>query len=444
VEIRSIKSDALEDAPFGAEIRRSLEYTLNLCESLGFRTKNAAGYAGHAEYGQGEELVGILVHLDVVPEGTGWTYDPFKLTLENGRLYGRGVNDDKGAVIASIYALKAVMDSEIPMNKRFRIIFGCDEESGWECMEHYFAAEEMPDYGFSPDGPFPIVNREKGILRIKLERIFEAVSEETPRIISLNGGQRVNMVPESCSCTIQNVVAEIGDNKKLSVSKGIQDLSYDIKSNNDRLEITTKGKAAHGSEPELGVNAISSMMKILNEIPSIESQQAEFIGFIDSVIGFETEGCSLGIDFEDVESGKLSLNLGIAKISDKRASITLDIRYPVTLDSKIITETIEERVKKGNIKSTVLEDKKPLYVRPDNPLIGKLKVAFEDVTGIDAQLIALKGGTYARAINNGVAFGPIMPGKEDTAHQKNEYLELEDLINSAKIYARAIVELNKN
>ncbi|MDY0235360.1 MAG: dipeptidase PepV [Gudongella sp.] len=445
VEFRSIKSDALENAPFGVEIRHSLDYTLNLCKELGFKTKDIDGYAGHVEYGEGDELIGILVHLDVVPEGNGWTYDPFSLTLDNGRLYGRGVNDDKGGVIASIYALKAVMDSGLKMNKRFRIILGCDEESGWECMSHYFAVEEMPSCGFSPDGPFPIVNREKGILRVQIDENFSDIPKNQVKIINLKGGQRANMVPEICECNLEIGTADIDKFiERLDILSKRLNIDFEIKKDSALINLITRGRSAHGSEPELGENAAMKMLTLLSNIEEMNTSQQRFIKFIVNNIGFETEGETLGIDLCDEESGKLTLNTGIVEMTDKTANVILDIRYPVSFKGGDIFDSISKKASLYNIVTRKIEDKTPLYVPKENQLIERLSTAYNQVTGEEPTLIALKGGTYARAIKNAVAFGPIMPGKEDTAHQKDEYLELEDLIMSTKIYAQAIVELNKN
>lgn len=444
VKIKSIKTEPYINAPFGLGIRQALDYTLKLCDDLGFITKDVEGYAGHAEYGEGKEIIGILVHLDVVPEGTGWTYDPYEATIVDGKMYGRGVNDDKGAAIASIYALKAIKDMGIKMNKRIRIIFGCDEESGWECMNYYFQHEEMPSCGFSPDGPFPIVNREKGILRVDIIKEFKPTTDKNIKIISLVGGERPNMVPDYCESLldiknepIEGIISLI--NRSINILGG----EIEVEEEGRFLKIKSFGKSAHGSEPSYGDNAISQLIILLNEIPNLSDEQASYIDFLTNRIGRELDGKSLGIGFCDDESGELSLNLGMISITEEKASTTLDIRYPVTIKGGDIADIIRTKATNKNIGIRIGEDKAPLYVPADNPLIPKLSKAYETVLGMKPELISLKGGTYARAIKNAVAFGPILPNKIDTAHQKDEYLEVEDLIISAKIYAQAIYELNK-
>jgi succinyl-diaminopimelate desuccinylase len=441
VRIKSVKEPGKKGAPFGDGIRKSLDYTLDLCNKLGFKTKYLDGYLGYAEYGQGDDLVAILVHLDVVPEGNGWTKEPYGGEVIDGKMYGRGVNDDKGAAISSIYALKSIMDSGLKMNKRFRIIFGCDEEQGWEDIRYYLDHEEKPTCGFSPDGPFPIVNTEKGILRLKLKKDIGSQDSSNIRVISLVGGDRPNMVPEEATCLLK--INKYTNSVKTYLNN-FTEHNLEITENEDGISIRTKGKSAHGSEPYLGVNAIVKMISILTNLEDIDEDLYSFLNFIDSYIGSDVKGEKFKIDFQDEVSGFLTLNPGVLNYDGKSVHVTLDIRYPVTFKGDYIVSKITEKALKNNIEVELLEDKEPLFIDEDNPLIQKLKNAYERVTGNKAELISLKGGTYARAIDNAVAFGPIMPGKEDTAHQEDEYLEIDDLLISARIYAQAIYELNNN
>ena len=191
---------ALPGKPFGDKVDEALKSTLALAEKLGFQVKNVDGYAGHAEFGEGDETMGILGHLDVVPEGSGWTYPPYEARVVDGKLYGRGASDNKGPLIGALYAMKAVMESGRKMKRKVRIIFGTDEESGWEDMEYYFKKEPMPDFGVSPDADYPIINVEKGIATFKLKKKFASDDCSAVKIKSISSGHRPNMVPDECSC----------------------------------------------------------------------------------------------------------------------------------------------------------------------------------------------------------------------------------------------------
>lgn len=448
IRFKSLESTPEPGAPFGREIRACLDRTLEICSSLGMKTENFDGYAGHAEFGEGEEAIGILVHVDVVPEGSGWTFDPYGGEVANGRIYGRGTSDDKGPAVAAIYGLKAVMESGEKFNRRVRIIVGCDEESGrWACMKHYFKNNEMPVCGFSPDADFPIINSEMGILLFKLEKEFEmaeACSCEGLEVKSIKGGNKANMVPDYCECELEM--------KRDFTERITKTIEYLNQKNNSKLELEFSGSkctiksygiSAHGSTPEKGLNAISQLISCLCKLPLKVSEQTAYINFLDEHIGMETDGTSFGVAMSDEVSGKLVFNLGTIDISEKKGSIGINIRYPVTKTSGEVYDIIREKIAPAGIDLVIGDGKDPLYVPADNFMIKILQKVYEDVTGEKAELISIGGGTYARAIKNAVAFGPLFPGREETAHQKDEYLELEDLMKSTKIYAEAIYELVK-
>lgn len=196
IQIESVldERNASETIPFGKGPFDALKWMLNKGNEYGFSTKNIDNVAGHIEMGQGEELLGILCHVDVVPAGSGWTYPPFKGEVVDGKLYGRGAIDDKGPTIASLLALKMVKDAGIKLNKRVRMIIGTDEESGFRCVDRYFEKEEMPTIGFAPDADFPLINAEKGIATLEFTLINHMQADE--QLISFHAGKRTNMVPD--------------------------------------------------------------------------------------------------------------------------------------------------------------------------------------------------------------------------------------------------------
>ncbi|MCG0276560.1 MAG: Sapep family Mn(2+)-dependent dipeptidase, partial [Thermosediminibacteraceae bacterium] len=163
IKIRSVEDAPAPGKPFGEGVARALEYALDLSRSFGFRTKNLDNYIGWAEWGEGAEMVGILVHLDVVPEGSGWTYPPFGGEIHDGKIYGRGAVDNKGPAMAALYALKTLKDAGVKFKRRVRVIFGTNEESGMKCIKYYLEHDEEPTMAFSPDAEYPIINGEKGI-----------------------------------------------------------------------------------------------------------------------------------------------------------------------------------------------------------------------------------------------------------------------------------------
>lgn len=438
VRIKSVESAPVEGGPFGKGVKNCLERTLEICESMGFITKNIDGYAGYAEFGSGRDLIGILVHLDVVPEGAGWTHNPYGGEIVEGKIYGRGTSDDKGPAVSTIYALRLLKDLNVNFKKRVRIIFGCDEESGWKGIKYYLQKEEKPYCGFTPDGLFPIVNREKGILQVQILKDFKDEDIKNPiKFISLKGGVRPNMVPDYCECKISTGAKTYERIKNIIDKYGYKD-DMDVEFNNDICIIKSRGISVGSSIPENGKNAITRLLRIIGEIPFTQSSIREFVRFIKDNIGEQLNGKTLGIQMEDDVSGPLTLNLGLADIDEKRGCITLDIRYPVKRREEEIISQLNKKVEITKIVVRRCDGKAPLYVPEDHFMIKILSRAYEEVTGMKAELLSMGGGTYARALDNMVAFGGLFPGRQRLAHQKDEFLYIEDLIKMTKIYTKAI------
>ncbi len=396
------------EAPYGEEVHKALLHVLHLCESLGFRVKNCDNRIGYAEIGEGEELVGILAHLDVVPAGGGWDTEPYAATLKDNKLYGRGVSDDKGPAIASIYAMKDALDSGRRFKRRVRIIFGQTEESGeWTDMEYYRATEELPVMGFTPDGDFPAIYGEKGIAAFTL-----SMDRNTAGFLDVRAGMAANMVPEEARASIMGA-----DGKP--------------------VVFTAQGKSAHGSMPEDGDNAISHLMEQMEK----SGLPCKFARFYQSCIGFDYTGKKAGIGFHDKESGSLTLNAGMLALTENTCDLTIDVRYPVTIPLEQVTKALKQRVEPFGISVHMLEQIDPVYMAKDGELITALMQVYRQVTGDTSEPTVVGGGTYARAMENIVAFGPMLPGREMTEHQRNESLLLEDFLLLRTIYRETIQAL---
>ena len=441
IQIPSVEGCALSGKPFGEEVNNALLFCLKLAQELGFKTGNVDGYAGYAEMGEGDETLAILVHLDVVPEGTGWTYPPFSGEVQDGKIYGRGAIDDKGPAIAALYAMKAVMDSTVSLNKKVRIIFGLDEESGWKDMEHYFKKEPMPETGITPDGCYPVIYAEKGIVDIAIKKRFKPSNSVTLRLNSVSGGERPNMVPDSCLCSFKphglNEKVIVSAETFFSMTGERLQASFD---GIGALTIKASGVSAHGSTPQNGKNSIAIMLAFLETLGFGESEMECYLSLINDKLGYDTKGIALGIASED-ESGELTVNLGTLEVNSDGGTAVLNIRYPVTVSEQAILQKVREALQGNDVEIEIKGRHKPLYVPKDHPLVKTLLEVYKDQTGQSGDAIAIGGGTYARALNNAVAFGAAFPGRPDLAHQKDEYIEIEDLILNAKIYAHAIAKL---
>lgn len=442
LKINSVEGKRLPGMPFGEGPNEALEKALEICDDLGFTTVNLDGYVGYAEYGTGEDYVAVLGHLDVVPEGDGWTYPPYGAEIHDGKLYARGVMDDKGPIFAALYGLKAIKDLALPLSKRVRIIFGTNEESGSHDMPYYVAREKQPVAGFTPDGMFPIINGEKGLTMFKLVKEFSANESGVNNIEYISGGRKANMVPDYCEAKVTGenlsevlfALEEYSDRTGLKLEGILEE---------DKLIVKSYGKIAHGSTPEKGINAVSGIMAFLGQLDLPKGDIREFIEFYNKYINFEIHGESMNCDLYDDISGYLSFNVGAIDINKEKGSILLNLRYPVTKTFEEMINPIEEIIKDYGISIEDMDHEKPLYFSPDSDLIKTLQKVYTESTGEEATLLSIGGGTYAKTMDNIVAFGPIFPGKPDLDHQPNECMEIEDLMMCAKIYAKAIYELAK-
>lgn len=438
IRIKSVQGEEKPGMPYGEEINNALLTVLQLGEKLGFRSRNLNGYMGYIEWGEGEEIVGILAHLDVVPEGDNWDYEPYEGIVENGRLYGRGTLDDKGPAIAALYGMYALKQTGFKPSKRIRLLLGTNEESGCHEVEYYLKHDESPAIGFTPDGYFPVIFAEKGITFFNIVKNFK--EKENNNLVYLKGGNRPNMVPDYCEAGIKNVDKEALMRKTDAFAqRGSVNLSYVI--NEDMLVIKSKGISAHGSTPQFGKNAIMQLINFLNSVEVCSGEVGDAVKFLAAKIGMETNGESIDAYLHDDVSGDLTFNVGTIEMNEDMISIGVNVRYPVTLTLEGFMNPLKASLSEGGFTIEGLMHQQPLYFPKDHKLIKILSGVYEKHTGQQGEPMAIGGGTYAKEMPNIVAFGPIFPGKPDLDHQANEYIEVDDLIKITKIYGDAIKEL---
>jgi len=434
------------DMPFGAGCKKALDYTLELAQRLGFSTKNIDNYCGYIEFGEGEKLVGIIGHLDVVPGGDGWETPPFEANIRDKKIFGRGAIDDKGPVISALYAMKAVKDN-LKINSRVRLILGLNEEKDWKCIKHYKEKEEFPTIGFSPDAEFPCIYAEKGIATIYVKEDYSKYNDLPIKIKYIDcKNNAVNVVPKFCAVKL-NI-----DSKKIDLedclnylSDIIKELDFDISytTNDNDIDIISRGIQAHSAHPELGKNAISQMLIILNKIYKHFNFDVNFLEFFEKHIGMEYNGESLGIATKD-ESGKLTLNIGHIQFCEDIMQIKLNLRIPVKSEISEIQNKISAECKKYNLETNLERVQEPLFISKESPLVKLLCSIFNKKTDSNLEPIAIGGGTYARAFENCISFGANFPGDQDMCHQANEFVDIEKTVLACKIYAEAIYELTKS
>ena len=439
LSVRSILgTDITEETPFGSGPREALDLILSFGERDGYKTKLVENKAGHIEVGQGEELFGILGHVDVVPVvEADWTSHPFKPEIRDGKIFARGSLDDKGPTMAAYYAVKLLDKLGVKWNKRVRVIIGSDEETGFRCVEAYFKHEEQPASGFTPDAMFPLVYAEKA--RATFDHKLKFVVEDgnyNYKLVKFNGGQVLNMVIASAKAELVGEVSDIKE--KFENFLVLEKLDGEV-TVEDTIKLTLKGKAAHGSTPQYGVNGATKLAEFLSTL-GLDNNGKNFVDYIVEKLANDPFGEKLGIDYSDNEMGEATYNYGIIDydLLKKVGIVSTDCRHPMKFD--LVARL--NGVKVDNIDIEATSTKEAHYVPKDDELVTTLMDVYRKHTGdTKNDAFVLGGGTYARCLKKGVAFGLLFPDKEDTMHQANEYLEVEDLLLATVIYAEGIYKL---
>ncbi len=391
VNIPSVKAPPEPGMPFGKEIAEALACTLNMAGNMGFETKNYDNFIGECSWGNGEKTFGILCHLDVMP-APGFK-NAFSARVENGRLTGRGVLDDKCPTAAVLHILKKLKDEGILPRHKIKVIFGCDEESGWGCIEHYKkVCGKIADFGIAPDAEFPVINAEKGILHFDI--IFPFNSS---RITEIYGGNRYNAVPDSAGAAV----------------------------NGEKIE--TAGISAHASTPEKGENAVIKLTEKL-----LLYDEGGVLKFISDI---QSDGSGLNVKLSDEKSGNLTLNAAKINYLNHKLTLGCDIRYPVTFEKDFILKKIKGSLPAGS-EIRVISHQPPLFIDKNSGLVKTLLSAYNKCTGKNEQSIAIGGGTYARALTYGAAFGPVT--NNGSAHTDHEYMTLEEIEFMCDVYYEAL------
>jgi len=418
--------DKKRKAPFGETIDKALKMMLDLGEEDGFITKNVDNHAGHIEWGEGEDILGILTHLDVVPATGDWTRPPFEPYISDGKIYGRGTMDDKGPTIAAYFAMKLLREKGFIPKKRIRLILGLDEETANRGIERYFEKEPMPDAGFSPDAEFPVIHGEKGLFS------FDFTGKAQPgSLIYFSSGDRYNVVPAEATSVIDESL-DLKDDFETYLSE------HGLKGNVQGNTYTLEGKSAHASTPEKGINGAAHLATFLSS-----HIDHPYINAIANVFAFDHYGEKTGIASSDEQLKALTLNAAVFRYSKEGALIGVNVRYPGSFDLEKAGHTLSKLAYKYKLAYESKGHVPPHYVNPKDPLVTTLMDAYQNVTkDYENPPFTIGGGTYARTLSKGVAFGLVMPGREDVAHQIDEHIFIDDLLKATAIYMEAIENLS--
>lgn len=434
VAVESVNGEAEGNMPFGKKSAEALEMILGMAERMGLKTKNVGNYAGHAEYGEGDEVAATVSHVDVVPAGTGWETDPFVLTRKGNLYYGRGTADDKGASIVALYCLKVLKDEKVAGNRRMRTIFGAGEETGSNDLEMYFESERMPVMAFTPDAEYGICNREKGILRLKVL----AEPGHAPALRSFSAGTVVNAVPARAEAEVLCSGERFDALKKAAEEEG----NFTLEQTPEGAKIVALGRASHAAQAEEGINAASRLIGLLFRVFDAR-ELGGLLSFLYANVGAGCDGAAMGVKQEDAVSGPLTLNLGLVRVAPEGSYAGIDIRYPVTANGDEVLAEVSRRAESAGLRVAEADDMKPLYLPDGSRFISLLKDAYASVTGTPAEVYSTGGGTYARALGgNGVAFGPLFRDEPDRRiHNTGEHIDIDRFMVHAQVCLEAMYRM---
>ena len=415
------ESTVAEGAPFGAGVHDALEYVAKLGEQYGFEVDRCDGYCTELTIGEGDKMIGIFAHADVVPATGEWKSDPFSPYVEDEKVFGRGTSDDKGPFIAAFYAVLALKEEGLLKGYKVRFVVGGNEELGSRCLDYYFKVlnKPSPTYGFTPDADFPLIYGEKGI-----NDFFPEIPIEIPHVKSIHGGAATNAVCDK-------VDIELDDSTLLTEYCEKRGVEHVVNGN----ILTIIGKAAHGSTPELGVNAAVIAMSVLGEFYGVAKLRRLGVGLRD------TSGKNWDAFCQTKLMGKTTYCVGTICFENNLLQFSVNFRYPDGVNPVEYKDKFDFYF---GTESRMGEESHLLFFDPKSKLVKTLMKAYKSEThAIFAKPITIGGGTYAKHCENTVAFGAMFPGRESTMHQPNEYMLVDDIVKSAQIYAKAIYLLGK-
>lgn len=436
IAIDSVQGETKPGAPFGEGPKKALEEALSLCEGYGFSVNNMENYVGTADLdAKLPRSLDILAHLDVVPAGEGWEVtEPFKMLEKDGIVYGRGVSDDKGPMLAGLYAMRAVKELGYPLKKGIRMIMGTNEETGSKDLEYYYAREKAGEMSFTPDAEFPIINVEKGQFR---GTIFKKRGKEESSLLSLKAGIAVNAVPQKAVL----VFSALGEEEFQAAKQAVEE-QCQVKISKNGNEVTVIGTSAHAATPYLGKNAGLAAVIFATKLSSIGAELKQDLQHLLELFPYgKTDGSGLGIKMEDKESKDLTCTLDIYAIDGEELRFTYDSRVPICATEENCVNTARKNVEAKGFQFETKGMIPPHYVPSDSPFVQNLLSVYEKVTGLKGECLAIGGGTYVHDVENGVAFGAVLPDVDTRMHGADEWIKVKDLLLAAEIYGEAILAL---
>lgn len=445
VRINSQKGEAKEGKPFGEGPAEAVAAAEALMKKYGLLTTNYENYVVTGDLSEGEKMLDILAHLDVVPVTEDWTVtQPFEPKVVDGRIYGRGTADDKGPAIAALYAIRAIKELGVPMKKSVRLILGADEECGSSDLRYYYSKEEEAPYSFTPDADFPLINIEKGRLEGEFSGTFSD-GPKLPGVLRLQSGDKANVVPQRASFMVAGIEEAVLQAAAARVA-GETGVAFQMSRQEDyngaeSYLVEVRGQAAHASTPQEGKNALTASLRLIADLPLADSCGQKALAALNELFPYEdTCGKALGIYREEPQSGELTMCFSILDYTPEKLSGTFDSRLPIGCTEENTKAPIVEKLAKSGM-AFAGDMVKPHCVPGDSEFVKTLLGSYERYTGIKGEPLSTGGGTYVHNLERGVAYGCMTPDVDNHMHGDDEFMVIDRLLMSAKIFADAIVKV---
>jgi len=435
-------------APFGPDCKRVLDYALDRGRFWGFDTQNHEGAAGSITYGDAENAIGVIAHMDVVPVGEGWVYPTFGATYlpEHEVMIGRGVDDNKGPAVGALFAMRMLREFGWPLKHGIRLICGTSEETGMQDMKLLLdKGMQFPKVSLVPDAGFPVNYAQKGSVDA------EIAADCAGNLLALDAGSVRNVIPDKAQCTVALDASAV--QAALAKADPADAALVTVEPCEGGALITAAGKSGHAAFPAGGDNAIGRLARVLTAADILTGSCREAVAQLADLT-VDANGQSEGVAFTDEPSGELTLVYGVAHLRDGVLHVSVDSRYPVTMDGEKLVADLEKDWARRGYRVTRMETSKPFYIPKDDPHVEALMALYKEVTGRDDQPYAMGGGTYSRVVPNAISFGPGMPGvKHDWsaflpeghggAHGRDETVHMSKVYTCAQIYTVALAMLDE-
>ncbi|MDO4459822.1 MAG: Sapep family Mn(2+)-dependent dipeptidase [Clostridia bacterium] len=433
---------AAQGAPYGPECKRMLDFALERGEYYGFKTENHEGYTGSIIYGDSDEEIGFACHLDVVPEGQHWKYAPYEMHEENGFLIGRGVSDDKGPTISCLFLMRFFKENNIPLKNTLRLMAGLAEETGMDDFKWYVNEYKgkVPKFSIVADCGFPVCFAQKG----GFDAAYRIPAGKN--IVDIFAGNVRNAIPDEATMTVNGVSLE----KAGEILAGVEDVK--LEDDNGNVKITAFGKGGHAASPDGKKNALVYLCQVASKLEDEAGLDLNGVKFIaESFWSPYGEGC--GIDKDDEEIGKLTINSGVIRNHGDEYQLEIDIRWPHSTTAEFLEAQLKAQGEKFGCRLINVDVAKPYYISREDPKVKTLLGVYNELTGESAEAYAMGGGTYSRVIPNAMSFGPgfmhgghkpdFLPEGHGGAHGPDEVNCIEDWLKSFKIYVKSVYEVDK-